>query len=711
MADDPNTVDPELLQASSQAADKAAASYAKLSREKEALIDKMTTLKRVYGDNSKQVKELQEEIDGISKSMAKLTPSLDAAQLAFIKAKEAAQAVSRSVADMRERLSETAVSSLGLDKSMLQLQQSLVGAGIAGLMLASDTGKALLQPFSEAKDVIGAMSPDLLKLNEVFSKHAQAQDLVNIGYLGLGKSMDEVSGRGNLVIDSIQKTAAQFFISGETQKRFVEATRMVPGALDAVTTAARGTGQNMTQLAQYLLVARGAGIDATEAAKLLNTSFKDFGEARLPEVAKALVDFKNAAAVGGVSVEIASSQIQQASAPLAIFGRHISEAQNLWTTFKTSLTGVPVSQVGELTRVVSSGIAGMSLNTQAFVAQMSGMARGASALGGALRMELEMRQEGGMEKNLERVQQAISRLGGGRIITLQEAANSPALEMQFQLQRQLAGQMLGVQGSAQQSRVLEVLQNVEKGGITSAAASKDMQSLMSDGQKAQNASTTAAEKTAMGIGRMNEFMRRLVDIESAAGSKLAGIGEALGARSVGERLSHLDVTRASRSIPMAGRAIRSVAGSAFARIEEEGQAYRRGFIGAGSAEARRTAWMARRTVSGEAPINPSRPMEQFMAEPLRPALDNRSNSAFAGTGAMPIFYRKPELEIPKAAEGGAEPTRKTGGRAQNTEAETYIAEPIKSETIDVHIICKDCLRKEVRKIVRGAGREFGGETE
>jgi hypothetical protein len=416
-------------------------------------------------------------------------------------------------------------------------------------------------------------------------------------------------------------------------------------------------------------------------------------------------------------------QIKAASAPFAIFGAKITEAQNVWVTFKTALKDVPVAQVGQLTQTVSQGIAGMNLNTQAFVAQMSGMARGASALGGALRMELEMREPGGMEKNLERVQQAISKLGGGRIITLQEAAQNPAMEMQFQMQRQLAGQMLGVQGSGQQSRVLEVLQGVEKGGMTSATASKSMQDLMSDGQKAQNASTTAMEKTAMGVGRTNSLLRELSGIEKAAGDQLARIGDRLGARGVGTQLRESDVAAATRAVPAAGRAALRAAGRAGTRIGRDTKTIGTGVAKGLRAEKRERGWLASKAIGREPPIEVDRPARRDQRRIARalPAATRQPLPLFGGTGddafsmfnsqaqgrtrttdmMSPMFHRRPELKLPDAdaEERGGRFGRAGRGAGQEVEAEVR-AEPLVPENITVKVICEQCNHKLAEKIER-----------
>lgn len=744
MADDPTVIDPTLLKKAADATDdlaqantKLAASYARLSKEQELLQNRLAQLKKENKDNGEEATKLKQRLEEVKVEIEKLSSQIGSVDRLFID-------MSRDMKDMSKDLKDTTLHGLQLDTSLGKLVQSLRGVGVAGAMLVTDTGRALLEPFRDGTQVADVFGTTLNKLNQVFRKHAEAQDLVNVGFLAMGKSMEDATGQGSRVIDAFQKSAAQFFISAKEQAEFAKATRTIPGALKAMTEESEFAGRSVTKQTQLMLAARGAGIGMAEGAQVAERAFESFG-VEYEKVGEAFAAFKTAADAGGVSVQLASKQIEAASSPLTIFHKGIDQAKNVWLTFTKALQDVPAQQVGGLLTTVTTGIANMNLNTQAFVAQMTGMAQGATALGGALQMELEMREPGGkgMEKNLERVQQAISRLGGGRIITLQEAAQTPALEMQFQLQRQLAGQMLGVQGSAQQSRVLEVLQGVERGGITSASATKTMQDLMADGQKAQDASTTAMEKTAMGIGRTNEFLTQLVNIERAAGIHLAEIGEALGARKVGDKTEPSAWAQAARAMPRAGRAAARAARRAVPEIGRTTELIVSGVLSGLRAHARQQAFDAKTSVGG-ALIRADRPgpAEQLRTEPIEtasprimeeltlmlqkarilqgrhPQADDPFSVLRGGRQAtdrlpLPFFSRRPEERFPTealAGEAGRAPGRRAGRGAPATAEAEYRAESLVPDTITVKVVCEQCSHKLGQKIEK-LSRHSRGETD
>lgn len=750
MADDPNvTVDTTEAQAS---ASKLAKEYLALSRVLDDLVDRLARLEKAGQGSGTEARNLRLEIERTRNSMSDLEKNVDSTTIALARQARASMEAVRIQSELRKEFSGTALSGSGLDRSLSQLTTTLLGVGASATLLGTKTGTALLQPFSDAQQVIGGIHPKVAQLNEVFRKNAEAQDLVNVGYLALGKSMGDIKGRGDLVIDAVQKTAAQFFFTGQEQQKFIENTRTIPGVLDAVTTAAAGAGKNMTQMAQYMLVARGAGLTTAEGAKVLDTAYKQFGTVGMPKVAEELAKFASAAKDTGVPIGIVQEKIVAASGPLAIFGNKMTEATSVWKTFTQSLKDVPVDEVGRLTQQVTSNIATMSLGTQAFVAQMSGMVHGVTALGGALRMELAMREPGGMERNLERVMQTISRMGGGRIINLQEAAQTPALEMQFQLQRQMVGQMLGVQGGQQQSRILEVLQSMEKGGASGTEASKNIQELMADGQKAQTASTTAMEQTAMGIGRTNSFLREIVGIEQAAGRELRGIGRALGAAGVGARPREADVARAGLAAARAGRAVATTAPRAAERMGAlattigvgarrgmrafEGERRRRAELaptgepidvmdprteaerlrvapfapGAGAARGGRAAQAPFAEEAERLGLAPFAAIPEMGAAGPPPLFRRQDRRAQMAGATLPLFERR-EMEMPPPApEGGRAPGRPAAGRAAGRAAETEagggMGAPLEPATIRISVVCEKCLEKKVydisRKAVSGA---------
>lgn len=305
--------------------------------------------------------------------------------------------------------------------------------------------------------------------------------------------------------------------------------RLTPESLKMASKESVGLKDNIGGFVQPSVVAltafRAFGLGAGEATSKTREILLGFSQSTV-DVAKNLGIMARAAQGSGIDMQTAQEQITGASSSLAIFGRQTGEASSAWRIFTTTLRdgGVPINEVGTILKNVTAGIANMSLENRSFIGMVSGLTRGASALGGGLKMELMMRQEGGMNKNLEALTSTLSKFAGGRIITLEQAANNPQLEQQFVLQRQMLAK-LGVQGTQeQQNRMLEVMQQVQQGGISAIDADKATKDIFKAGKDLQQASLTALESidknTQMLVGGRTDAT--LNDISESLKGKTAG---------------------------------------------------------------------------------------------------------------------------------------------------------------------------------------------
>lgn len=678
-------------------------------RQYQSALSDATRVLETLPRGTQAYKDQEEAITRLDRAYKAAKESLGGFAATLFEAESEAKSANAQFQAMDGILGQLGMRGSPLVGSLKEVGQTIAGTGALALALGNDTLRGLIMPFSSADDVIKTLPRALQSWNAVMRQSADAISLVNTAYLSYGRSLEDARRPGSLLVDDVARISAQFGTSKKDVIDFITGVRGVPGAYDAIGKSVATAGGPVAQFGQLMMVAKATGMEARDMAALMTTAFERFGQRGAAAAAENVATFHAAIEGTDIPMSKAMSQIQAASEPLAIFGRKMTEGTNLWKTFVSSLTDVPVDEVGKLVTTVSGQIANMSLNTQAFVAQMTGMAQGATALGGALRMELEMRQPGGMERNLERVTQAISRLGGGRIITLQEAAQTPALEMQFQLQRQLVGQMLGVQGGQQQSRVLEVLQNVEKGGITNVAAGKEVQSLMQTGQRAQNMSVTLLERIVQNTGRMTEVLNTMRSMEERPRAEMAAAGWAVGAADAGTAMWESDVRAMGLRFARAGQQLMADMEPAtrrlFTTMATRAEAFVSG-VGDVRREQRRRAQLA---VGPEPAIEADRPAQagqQLRLTPFQMAAGAPMAPPTARRTAIPpIFFRRPELEIPSAetagpgAEGGRAGRRPVAG-APAAEEETYMAEPLVPESITVKVVCEQCNHELARKIQR-----------
>lgn len=384
-------------------------------------------------------------------------------------------------------------------------------------------------------------------MNEALKNILGVQNIARTGFIALGKSIDSSNRAAENFPQLMRQSAMSTGLTKEELKDYNEAVKMVPEALDTASESLldqMGLQRQQVQTSALAAVAVKAwGMTASQGAQMQNEAFMQLGR-KGEEYIRMLGEIHGAVKSGIIPQKEAVSQIMRASESMGIFGRQASLATNVWKTFSDALTagGVNAKHVGDIIANVTQGIANMGVENRAFIGMMSGMFQGATALGGALRMELAMRTPGGLEQNLGALTSTLKRFGGGNIITLQQAAQNPQLEMQFVLQRQMLGKLSGITSTEQQNRVLEVLQGVQRGGISRIEGSKELSSLMKRGGNVQQSMLTSLER-----------MERIVgdNMLSAVNNMSGNIDQAL---SVFQRVGGLQAGAANVWNTAAGRA-------------------------------------------------------------------------------------------------------------------------------------------------------------
>jgi hypothetical protein len=454
------------------------------------------------GEYKKAKEGLDERTKKLNERLIETQNNMDATTLATFRAKQMIDEANRRSSDFRNSMSGLAASAkvfgaggAEIVDKLSKMGRAFVGTGAVAMAFSNNITRGLINPLSSAEDIVKSLPAPLRNVNEVLKAQRQIFDLTSTAMVGFGESFERGQTTGRDFMSVMREVSARTGFSRSEMMKFGQSLKDVPSFFKSIGDVAKDTGGYMRELDASMRALRAIGItNMAEGGKLLGKIYSQFGVEYGPAARKEIARLSAAAHETGVSVNFARAQIMRATEPLTIFRGSASDATGVWKTFMGVLRDdIPIEKVGKLVSQVTGGIANMNLQTRAFVAQMSGMVHGVTALGGALRMELDMRTAGGMERNLQRATEALSRVSGGRIVTLEEAAQAPGMEMQFQLQRQMVGQMFGVKGEQEAARVLEVLQQVQKGGISTVDANKAMGRLMRDGKDLQRASLTAME--------------------------------------------------------------------------------------------------------------------------------------------------------------------------------------------------------------------------
>jgi len=547
--------------------------------------------------NSLNIRELTPYLDSVERSLSEVGTKLERLKqqgvtsgAEFENLTDTYQKLSSASVMLNQRITDLGGSLSDLHKEFARVQEApegfeklkkeVIGAGEA---IASKLAPAikesaallLMNSVSWARDIVSPardfnrFSTGAFKgLNDSLQDILDVQNLARINFMSLGQSIGESNEEAVNFVERMRASASALGLGLEETKKYNEQVRFIPDALRVANSALlefdylQDKNITVSQLAQVAMKAW--GLSTEEAARVQSNAYTQLGRTG-EDMINMLGEVHGAIKEGFMPAKMASEQIMEASNSLGIFGNKASIATNVWRTFASSLTtgGVAAAEVGKIVSQVTQNIASMSIQNRAFIGMMSNMFQGASALGGGLKMELMMRQTGGLERNLEALTSSLARFGGGQIFTLEQAANNPQLETQFVLQRQMLGKLAGITNQEQQNRVLEVLQGVQQGGISRVQGGKQLNDLMQRGTSIQENTVTAIQKLErtmgerlrqsnrylstltgrldvfqkLGMGREREDVYKSPVLQMGAGQSIAAAGKVETARStVGEGL-------------------------------------------------------------------------------------------------------------------------------------------------------------------------------
>lgn len=420
------------------------------------------------------------------------------------------------------------------------------GSASAFLIMESAIYKGLVDPLQPAETTIGMFGKKIAELNESFKNLLSTQQVSRVGFIRLGSSISESNIAAELYPNTLRRIAASHGIATKEINDMMSSLQGIPAILNQNEKSQQdiiGTQKEMMDTnAQMIEISRTFGMTSAEATQKAMTGYREFGQVT-EDTIKVMATMSAASKQTGIDRRIADEQIQEASRGLTIFGQRADAAANTWATFMSSLKDtIPINQVGELTKQVTNSIAGMSIQNRAFIGMMSGISQGRSALGGALQLEVAMRTPEGMQQNLQALTSTLSQFAGGKIITLEEAARNPQLEIQFQMQREMLSKVANISDPQAQNRILEVLQDVQRGGMSQVDGANELKNLQEEGKSVQDKQLTFLEKivqnTAIFAQDITNSDQQLTRINEALQGRIPGRDVSMGIdrmrQSVGE---------------------------------------------------------------------------------------------------------------------------------------------------------------------------------
>ena len=210
----------------------------------------------------------------------------------------------------------------------------------------------------------------------------------------------------------------------------------IPGAMESVIDASTREGKSMHLLEAAIKVASGTGQSMNDVLGDMKTLFMNVGM-QGDSAVDAISRMSAASDKTRLPLDIVKSYTKDAANQFKVFGNNTNAAINILTQFGTALNDrMGPEAIREVTSAFTSGIKQMDIAQKAFVATQTGSK---GLLSGAFEIDLALKK-GNLDEVAGRVRESMMQQFGGRIVSLEEAANDEAAASQMALQVQMLRQ-------------------------------------------------------------------------------------------------------------------------------------------------------------------------------------------------------------------------------------------------------------------------------
>jgi len=258
----------------------------------------------------------------------------------------------------------------------------------------------------------------------------------------------------------------------------------------------------MNNMQMMALQAKAMGMDISEYSRKMSDLIRKNGMS-VEDSMKMMAGSQELASETGLKLDEVTQSLDSATSGFQRMGTTMDFSRPILKGFADSVkeVGLGITQAADLSAEFSKSLLGIVNNPAlAYVMAMKGgVGGGMGGPGGVLNPSIQMEarmldQSPGNQADMARQQamatkEMIASMTGGNIITLKQAAASPELQTQFETQRQMLGSFLGINDRQTQSRVLEILSNLDQ-----ATAAGDEELAQKIGDQIEEAKT-ANDKT------------------------------------------------------------------------------------------------------------------------------------------------------------------------------------------------------------------------
>jgi len=351
---------------------------------------------------------------------------------------------------------------LGGDDSVLGGMGQMIEAASGGLDklsgFAQDSAKALGEMFDAPSREIRALDGFVFGLNKRF-----------VGTIDAAREFSDA-----LVASSGNEFARSLYITRGNLREMADAASNTQLTLDQMNQSVSTSLGETTLLGSAYAFASASGMDSRTTMSLLNTIINKQG-VEVSEATKVLGVYAGTSQATGLSIDKVASSLNSAVSGFSKLGASADFGRPVLEGFSRVVRdmGLGIEEADGLARTFSASLLNLATDySGAFVVQQrSGrdFGGGGGALGASIGLQAEIldaEKTGDQSRVASELASAmkdtIASFGGGNIVTVGDAAQSPELQTQFYTQQQLLMNQFGIRDQGSANRTLEYLQGLEK---------------------------------------------------------------------------------------------------------------------------------------------------------------------------------------------------------------------------------------------------------
>lgn len=430
-----------------------------------------------FNDSIDTIKKFSGEIQNMAKEFPSLTGSIVAGVLGASKALEGFGKNTKGVSDLSA-----------------QVRSFTETMGFAG----TDAAKTMIK-MAEAADSQRKLQAEIL---EGASASGSLNKIYADGVLDLKTFNNQVQAQSMWMTDLAKSTG----YTKDTIAGFYSQMKTIPGALDQVIDGSKTGGENMTELAAAMHLARGNGVSLDTVFQDLNKALNDYGlegdkallfSARMSDINKEL----------GAPLDNVRTYMNGVADSFGRWGDESEGSARLFNNMYQGLkdTGLSAKQTSDVIGEMTGNIHSLTTAQKAFISQQSG---GRGGLSGALDIEKKL-SEGKLDEVMKMMQTSLKKQFGGRIVSLEEASKNEGSAAKFMQQRAfLEGGPFGKIAKDPET-ANKIIQMMAKGGDVKA---KDLKSDSLALSQPINAGVALQKQQVTLLSSMNNTMESIRDM-------------------------------------------------------------------------------------------------------------------------------------------------------------------------------------------------------